>query len=55
VNVLNIIHLNRSASDIEFMKFMKDKIYPTSEHIKDSGRKKNLLFFSLMSSNIVLY
>lgn len=32
-----ISHINRGTTDIERMKFMRDRIYPTSEDFKDSG------------------
>lgn len=32
-----VSHINRGTADIERMKYMKDKIYPTSEDFKDSG------------------
>ena len=34
---VDIIHLNRSMSDIARAKFMGDRLYPTSEDIKDTG------------------
>lgn len=32
-----VCHLNRGLNDVDRLKFMKDKIYPTSEDFKDSG------------------
>lgn len=34
---INIIHLNRSMSDIDRLKYMKDCLYPTGDDIKDTG------------------
>lgn len=34
-----IIHTNRSMSDVDRMKYAKDELFPTSEDIKDTGRK----------------
>lgn len=32
-----ISHLNRSITDLDRIKYMKDKLFPTSEDLKDSG------------------
>lgn len=34
---VHIIHLNRSLGDTNRLKFLDDRIYPTSEDIKDTG------------------
>lgn len=34
---VHIIHLNRSMADINRLKYLEDKIYPTSEDFKDTG------------------
>ena len=34
---VNIIHLNRSLSNIDRLKYMSNVIYPTADDIKDSG------------------
>src|SRR5690606_8501884 len=34
---VDIIHLNRSMSDIQRSKFMGDMIYPNADDIKDTG------------------
>jgi len=34
---INIIHLNRSMSDIDRLKYMKDCLYPTGDDVKDTG------------------
>lgn len=34
---VHIIHLNRSISDVKRLQFQDDRIYPTSEDIKDTG------------------
>lgn len=32
-----VSHLNRGITDLDRIKYMKDKLYPTSEDLKDSG------------------
>ena len=34
---IDIIHLNRSMSEVDRLRYMGDKIYPTSDDIKDTG------------------
>lgn len=34
---VHIIHLNRELSNIDNLKFRKDKVFPTSESVKDTG------------------
>lgn len=34
---VHVIHMNRSFAEIDNIKFFKDKLYPTSENIKDTG------------------
>lgn len=34
---VDLVHLNRSISSIDRLSFMKDKIYPTADDIKDTG------------------
>lgn len=34
---IHVIHLNRAISNIDRLKYLKDKIYPTGEDTKDTG------------------
>lgn len=34
---ITLVHLNRSISDIERIKYLKDSLYPTQDEIKDSS------------------
>ena len=35
--VVPIIHTNRDITSIDNIRFAKDELYPTSEHLKDTG------------------
>lgn len=37
--VVPIIHTNRDITSIDNIRFAKDELYPTSEHLKDTGEK----------------
>ena len=44
---VHIVHLNRSMSDTQRMKFLGDMLYPTPEDIKDTGLIKIILIFNI--------
>lgn len=52
---VHIVHLNRSMSDVQRRKLDGDRVYPTSDDIKETGTKKHYyVFICLVSSNVVL-
>ena len=51
---VHIVHLNRAMSDVQRRKLDDDKVYPTSDDIKETGEEKhNYVFICLIPSNVV--